>query len=157
MRPPLPRLGARIAAVVAVMALFATLTGTASAKVTWRGIGPVELGMSASQVRAELGSPSEVEEAHAPGSQRYHYPRRKLEVALYSGKVVAVHTRSRAHRTSSGIGVGTSERTMRRRLRGETCGEAQGRRVCSVARRNTVMDFNCRRGRVVRIGVSRLY
>jgi hypothetical protein len=80
-----------------------------------------------------------------------------MEVLLdrESDQVMGVKTTSRAQRTSSGLGVGSSERTVRARLRGERCSPARGVRVCGLERGDRVMDFVCRRGKVISVGVTR--
>ena len=129
----------------------------AGAKVTFSGIGGVELGMSRTDVREELGAASSEKLWTDDRTVILQYRRRKLEVLLDPefDRVVAVKTTSRAQRTSSGLGVGSSERSVRDRLRGEKCGSAAGVRVCSVDRNGRVMDFACRRGKVVSVSVSR--
>jgi hypothetical protein len=129
----------------------------AGAKVTFSGIGGVELGMSESQVREELGSASSERQWTDGRSVLLRYRRRKLEVLLDrdSDRVMGVKTTSRAQRTSSGLGVGSSERTVRARLQGERCSSAAGTRVCSLERNGRVMDFACRRGKVIGVGVTR--
>lgn len=153
-----PRLALRRAwlPAVAVLVAFAALAGDASAKVTWKGIGGVRLGMTESQVRSKLGTPSAVSEAEAPGSHRHRYRRHKLDVVVHDGRVAALHTTSRSERAPRGVRVGMAQRRMRRLVRGESCSTAQGLRVCSLDRGQTVMEFVCRKRRVVRIGISRI-
>ena len=152
MKLSLPRIGASCVVFVAVLSVLA---GPASAKVTWRGIGPVTVGMSEDRLHAKLGAPTSARDSNTIGFRIHRYKRRKLEVVLYRGEVAGVHTTSRAHRTPWGTRVGSSYREMRRRVRGETCGSAGGQRVCSVGRGNAVIGFAARRGRIVLIEVGR--
>ena len=141
---------------LALVFVLAAPAGDASAKVTWTGIGSVKLGMSLSEVRAVLGRPSEVKEAHVPRARRYVYRRAKLVVTIADGRVVAIETTSRVQRAPRGVRVGMSKRKMRRLVRGERCSDAEGRTVCSLERGTTVMDFIVRKRRVVAIGLSRV-
>jgi hypothetical protein len=147
---------AAMAGALTVVVVLAAPAGNASAKVAWTGIGGVKLGVSLSEVRAVLGQPSEVKEAHAPQARRHVYRRAKLVVTFSEGRVVAVETTSRAQRTPRGVRVGMSKRKMRRLIRGERCSYAEGRTICSLERGATVMDFVTRKRRVVAIAVSRV-
>lgn len=130
----------------------------ATANITFEGIGPASLDMSGEDVRETLGPPSASHELRGRDAVVLIYRRRKLEVTLHRGRnrLVAVKTTSRAQRTASGLGVGSTDRAVRTRLRDEKCSTAAGHRVCSVERAGIVMDFECRRGRVVRVGVTRI-
>lgn len=157
MSSPMPRAGALAAALAIALALFAAMAGTASAKVTWTGIGPAKLGMSEADVKAKLGQPSKVGPIQGPpGSVGYRYRARKLVVVVYGGQVVAIHTWSRAQRTRSGVGVGTSTSEMRSRLKGEMCYSALGRLVCSVDGGTALLDFVARHGKVRKVSLIRL-
>jgi len=155
MNRTLRRGGAPIAAALAVAAAVAS---PAHAKVTFDGIGAIKLGMSEADVRAELGRPSsERTGGRADEAATLLYRRRKLEVTVQRAedRVVAVKTTARSQRTASGLGIGSSKAAVQRRLRGEKCNAAAGVLVCSVERDGAVMDFDLRRGRVVRVSVTR--
>jgi hypothetical protein len=129
----------------------------AGAKVTFSGIGDVKLGMSEADVREELGRPSSTGRWTDGRSTLLKFRRRKIEVVVDrdSGQVMGIKTTSRGQRTSSGLGVGSSERTVRARLRGERCSTALDKRVCSLERGGRVMDFVLRRAKVVHVAVTR--
>jgi hypothetical protein len=129
----------------------------AGATVTFSGIGDVRLNMSEVDVREKLGAPASSKPWRDRETVMLRYPRRKIEVLLDRGpdQVVGVKTTSRTQKTSSGLGVGSSLRSVRDRLRGEKCGSALRVLVCSVERGDRIMDFDLRRGRVVRVSVTR--
>jgi hypothetical protein len=144
--------GALITAVLAV----GLIAEPAGAKVTFSGIGGVKLGMSEDDVRDALGPASSEGRWRDRQAVILSYRRRKIEVLIdrQADRVMGVKTASRAQRTSSGLGVGSSEHIVRWRLRGEKCGGAQGTRVCSVERDGGVLDFDIRRGKVIRVSVT---
>jgi hypothetical protein len=160
--PPLPR-GAARAIVAAFLLVLLLPAGQASAKVTWKGIGPARIGMTEAQVRARLGTPTSVKNSGTvvvePRKEEYvwefTYRGRKLKVALFRGRVIGVRTTSRAHRTSAGVGVGLSMRKARRRVKGERCDRAAGRFSCSVERNGRVLEFVARGRKVGQIAVGR--
>jgi hypothetical protein len=130
------------------------MAAPAGADITYSGIGDVKLGMSGAEVRETLGEPSSSGPAPDPRGTVLKYPRRKLEVVVFEDRVRSIFTTSRAHRTASGVGVGVTERDMRAKLRGEKCNRLQGRTVCSINRRNRVISFMARRGRVIESSVG---
>src|SRR5688572_24858405 len=116
------RLLIRLAAPVALV-LCLLVAGTASARiVAFKSVAGIELGTSESDVRDELGDPNSVRQGPITGTRTFVYKRRKLEVMIDDGRVGSLLTRSRGERTSNGLGVGTSEKTLKRKLRGERCG-----------------------------------
>jgi hypothetical protein len=153
-------------ALVVTGALFLVLlahSSEASAKVTWKSIGPVRMGMSEAQLRDRVGPPATVSYQGSmdvgPRTEpvyNFSYPRRKLVVVVSQKRVRTVRTTSRAHRTPLGVRVGTRTREMRRRLRNENCGRAEGRLVCDVLRGNSNIGFVSYGGRVREIYVGRL-
>ena len=153
------RRGRRCGAVITLaVALTAAGAQPAAAKITFGGIGDVDLGMSEGDLRAALGQPSTAQTGGRPdGTAHLMFRRRKLEVMVNRRRdqVVGIKTTSRAERTSSGLRVGSSTATVRRKLRGEKCSTAQRTLVCNVERDGNVMDFEIRGGKVVRVGVAR--
>lgn len=138
---------------------LSALADPAAARVTFSGIGDVKLGMSEEQVRDELGRPSVSRPSRNRAGTVLTYRRLKLEVTIESAgsRVVAIKTRSRAQRTSSDLGVGSSEPDVRRRLLGEKCSTALGVLVCSLQRGRAVLDFEIPRGRVTRVSLTRAH
>jgi hypothetical protein len=149
----------RLAGAMTVAALMlGAIAEPAAAKVTFSGIGDVQIGMSEADVKAELGRPSRSQTGRNRSTTMLVYRRQKLEVFLYreQDRVVSVGTKSRAQRTSSGLGVGSSTSAVRAKPRDEKCGTARGILVCSVQRGERVMDFEIRRGKVFRVAVADL-
>jgi hypothetical protein len=83
--------------------------------------------MTPSQVRAELGRPSDRTATPAPpGTEteyRYGDPHRPRLIVTFSAQqtVREIIGFRRTERTRSGVGVGSTERALRRGLRGERC------------------------------------
>lgn len=77
-----------------------------------------------------------------------------------SARVISVSTTSRLDRTARGVGVGSTEDTVRRRVAGVACRTEYGYRRCSIGKAlagNAVTDFAIsHKGRVTRITLSRV-
>jgi len=147
----------RLAGAMTVAALMlGAIAEPAAAKVTFSGIGAVHIGMSEADVTGALGRPSSSASGRNRATKMLVYRRQKLEVFLHreEDRVVSVGTKSRAQRTSSGLGVGSSTSVVRAKLRDEKCGTARGVMVCSVQRGERVMDFEVKRGKVFRVAVG---
>jgi len=142
-----------VAAVVAGVA-----AEPAAAKVTFAGIGDVRLNMSQSAVTDTLGQPSKAEQYRGQEAIRLIYRRHKLAVIVQRSedRVIGVTTTARGQRTSTGLGVGSSARDVKAKLRGEKCSAAQDTLVCTVERAGRILDFEIRRGKVFRVGLSEL-
>jgi hypothetical protein len=149
--------GRVIGALITTALAIGALAGPAAAKVTFSGIADVRLNMSETAVRDALGTPTSTAPARNPDAVSLTYRRHKIEVVVHRARdrVVGIVTTSRAQRTSSGLGVGSSTRSVRAKLRGETCGAVRRARtlLCSVERRGRVLEFTIRRGKVVRVAV----
>ena len=126
-----------------------------------RGIAGVRLGNSQAQVRAALGTP-----ARTTRGVNDFGPFTQLRYAggitvLFQGNrdVNLVRTTGLGDRTSKGVGVGSSERTLRRRHPGVSCRTFSGTRICATGPGNPgdrVTNFFVRRGRIARIDVARV-
>jgi hypothetical protein len=91
-----------------------------------QGIGPVNLGMTAAQVRRSLGRPQGVVERRMAGGQPYaelQYGFGAWAVGFLgrtgNRRVVLIATGLARHRTPDGVGVGTKEGQFWRRVRGK--------------------------------------
>ena len=75
-------------------------------------------------------------------------------------RVISISSTSKRDRTTRGVGVGSSEDTVRRRVAGVACRTEYGYRRCSIGKPlagNAVTDFAIsRKGRVSRISLSRV-
>ena len=144
-----------VAPVALVLCLLAA--GTASARiVAFESVAGIELGTSESDVRDELGEPTSVRQGPLIGTRTFVYKRRKLEVMIDDGRVGSIMTRSRAERMSNGLGVGTSEKRLKRKLRGERCGPVpqSSYELCGISRGDASMEFWLRRGRVSAVALT---
>jgi hypothetical protein len=117
----------------AVLALAAAPAAQARIRVN-KSIAGVQLGMSSQRVFAILGKPArrfKSEEGITTLEYRYH----KIRVLLVEEQnnffdVFSVQTTSPKEKTRAGVGVGTSEATLRRRLHGEHCRNFSIGRAC---------------------------
>jgi hypothetical protein len=151
----------RLASLLAAAALGAlVLAPSATAAIRPQvGMAGVRLSMTREQVRAVLGAPRTVHHLHNDFGRftEYLYPH-AVRVAFQSGsRVTAVDTTGRHERTSRGVGVGSTERTVRRNVphvRCETIAAVRSCHVGSFRAGHRVTDFLVRRGRVVRVTVG---
>jgi hypothetical protein len=145
-------------AVAAVLAAAAgTAAGASERDAVIRpgvGIGKVRLGMPLARVRLALGPPTAVGRRTKLGFGseyvEYHWGWSRWRVGVLGRRggrrVVMVATGLRRERTRSGVGVGSSERTVRRRL-GARCGRlsepqvAQFEGWCYVGNRGAPQTF----------------
>jgi hypothetical protein len=143
---------------LAIPALLLALAAPAQARIVpQRSIAGVRLDMTQAQVRAAAGEPSAVERGRndfGPFTQ-FVYRGKRLTVTFQGDDAVtAVATTSRAERTRSGVGAGSSERAVRRGVRGVQCETFFRIRSCHVGSFTAgrkVTDFLMRRGRVARV------
>jgi hypothetical protein len=128
-----------------------------------KGIGGVRLRMTAEKVRALLGEPDAVgpSELHG-GWTLWTYRDRRLRVTFDDERVWDVRTTDPADRTTSGVGVGSSERGVREAMPELRCGPYGGSprrrewRTCADARdhRDPFTQFTLIRGRVKSVTVA---
>ncbi len=130
-----------------------------------RSMAGVRLQMTREEVRAVLGAPTETRTAHDPFGRTttLYFSRPKLHVTFRSGErgqqVTSLFTRHGVVRTAGRVGVGSSERTVRRGVPGVRCQTFRlpgpDSRSCFVGRFSagrTVTDFHLdSRRRVARI------
>lgn len=142
---------------LSLVCLAAVPATAGAALVPQKSIAGVRLGMSEAQVRAALGEPSDVRRGRNDFGRftELVYRRARVRVILQGRtEVTSVTTTSRRQRTSRNVGVGSSERTVRRRVRGVRCRTFLRFRDCVVGRElpgRTVTSFSIRRGKVVRV------
>lgn len=144
-----------------VIAVLLVAPATASALIQIdRGIGGVRIGNTKAEVRAALGRPHRARSgrnAFGPFT-RYTYRRERISVLFQGGnQVSSVTTTGRGDRTTRGVGVGSTERTVDARVPRVKCETIGGTRSChtgdfTAGRR--VTDFLIRRGRVTRVTVG---
>ena len=125
----------------------------------------VKVGMTLTQVRERLGNPTSNRATRHPilgltRTLRYGQLTVSLDGRASTAPVTAVVTESRADRTASGLGVGSTERQLRSGLKGLKCETELGYRTCvlGVLRPGRlVTDFSLSTsGRVKRVTLGRV-
>jgi hypothetical protein len=144
--------------------MFLALASPAGAVIVpQEGMLGIELRQTVSQVRAELGPPDGILFVNNEiiGRQRIYFygkTRVNFDGDERNARVIAMNTTSRRERTANGVGVGSTRRTVARRVRGVKCRIEFGVNHCYVGtfragRRVTDFLIN-RRGRVSRVVVG---
>ena len=153
-------------AVVVLLGLSAlpARAGNGSIKLK-RSIAGVALDDTEYEVRSRHGEPSRTEPSDLHfGWTRWIYSARRLSVTFTSaGRVWDVRTTAGRDRTRRGVGVGSSERTVRRKVPGVRCQAYGGPpryrhwRTCTDTRtyRGPFTQFILVRGRVFRVKVAK--
>ena len=150
-----------VAALLLVAALAAPPTAGALIQLN-RGIAGVRLNNTKAEVRAALGKPRRV--IHGMNDfgafTRFRYTGR-IDVIFQSGnRGTSVTTRGLGDRTARGVGVGSRERTVKRRTPGVKCETfIGGIRSChtgTFGAGTRVTDFRIRNNRVTRVTVARV-
>jgi hypothetical protein len=139
-----------LAVTVAGVALLAVEPAAATIRPQY-GMSRVVLGMTKAQVRARLGAPI------GTGGGRFYYAR--VWVGFRLGRVTEVTTTRSTERTASGIGVDSSEATVRAAYPSVVCGPSGGFRRCRLGGAKPggrATDFMLGHGRVVQVTVQRL-
>jgi hypothetical protein len=148
----------RRAVLIAFALLLVVVPAAGAAIVVGKGIAGVRLSMTSHQVRQVLGTPPTVHHGHndfGPFTQ-YVYPGRRLRVTFQSGnRVTAIATTSKTHKTSAGVGVGSSKSDVQANVAHVHCTGT----VCQVGlslpgRRVTAFFLNQARTKVVRVLVG---
>ena len=118
----------------------------------------VRLGMTQAKVRAVLGPPKSIAKGRNEFGRYtvFVYPR--VSVSFQGNSTVTnLRTFSRSERTRNGAGIGTTERELRRKVRGLRCMTRIGFRHCWLGAflpGRTVTNFMLARGRVARIEIG---
>jgi len=124
-----------------------------------RGISGVTLKMTPVQVRAALGTPAKVKHGSNPFGPFTQYRYRGGITVTFQGNatVTAVAVTGRTDRTASGVGVGSTEKAVKRGVHGVKCepgnhpGAVHSCHVGSFKPGHRVTDFLLRGGRVTRV------
>jgi hypothetical protein len=150
------------------VAVAATLGAPAAASALVqvdKGIAGARLGNTRGEVRAALGRPARVISGSNDFGPFVDYRYRGGIRVLFQGRthVTSVSTTGRGDRTARNVGVGSSEATVKERVKGvkcETIAETiAGIRSCHTGKFNpgeVVTDFLLRSGKVVRVTVGRV-
>jgi|1186.fasta_scaffold49438_3 hypothetical protein len=150
--------------ITAVAGLLLAASPAAQARIRVnKSIGGVQIGMSSQRVSAILGKPARrfrSEEGITTLVYRHHQMRVLLvEEQSNFFDVFSVQTTSPKERTRSGVGVGTSEATLRRRLHGEHCRNFPTGRACVQGgnNRGTASETDWEIGRNHRVKAVRIF
>jgi hypothetical protein len=140
---------------LAVLALAVVPAPAGARIVPFKSIAGFEPGMRESEVRAKLGEPSATV-GMTVGQHTLVYERRKLEFVVFdeSGRVGSIVTRSRAHRTRDGLGVGSRLATLKRQLKGERCDALRRYTLCTAKGPEASLYFIVKRTRVTEVWLS---
>ncbi len=152
------------AAGLAVAALVAPLGAPAAAEALVqvdRGIAGARLGNTRAEVRAALGKPASIRTGTNDFGRFVQYRFRGGITVIFQGRreVSSVSTTGRGDRTRRNVGVGSSEATVRARVRGVRCETIAGFRSCHTGRFTAgeiITDFLIRGGTVRRVTVGRV-
>lgn len=149
-----------MSAPVAIAAVcLALLLGAPPAEAGFRinhSMEGVRLGMTQDAVRARLGAPARRERGPDFVNWRYRRPAMQL---TFKPRVITLFTRSPFIRGRQDIGVGTSERRLRRVVPRAECDTAEGQRLCVVGgfdtgERSTVFVIRHRQVTSITISIS---
>jgi hypothetical protein len=126
-----------------------------------KGIAGARLGNTKAEVRAALGRPAAITNGTNDFGPFTTYRYRGGVLVNFQGRtsVTSVSTGGRGDRTARGVGVGSRESTVRRRVRGVRCETVAGFRSCHTHKfraGQVVTDFLIKRGKVTRVTVGRV-
>ena len=152
------------AVTLTAVALLAPLGAPAAAEALIqvdRGIAGARLGNTRAEVRAALGKPSSIRTGTNDFGRFVQYRFRGGITVIFQGRreVSTVSTTGRGDRTRRNVGVGSTEATVRARVRGVRCETIAGFRSCHTGRFTAgeiVTDFLIRGGTVRRVSVGRV-
>jgi hypothetical protein len=150
-----------VIATAAVAATFGTPAAASALVQVDKGIAGARLGNTRTEVRTALGKPARIITGDNPFGKFVEYRYRGGLRVLFQGRtrVSSVSTTGRGDRTARNVGVGSSEATVKARVKGVKCETLGGVRSCHTGEFNpgeVVTDFMLRQGRVVRVTVGRV-
>jgi hypothetical protein len=144
---------------LAVLVAALVVAPTADAVVVpQRSIAGIRLGMTQAQVKRVLGKPKQIQRGRNGFGRFVAFQYQNLRV-FFQGtlRVTSISTTRRGERTQNGIGIGSTERAVRKKVRGVHCSGIPNLRLCEVGvakpgRRLTT--FFVRNGRVATISLA---
>lgn len=151
--------------VALALALIPTPSVAGARLVVQNSIAGVRIGMRQEQVIAILGQPAQINSRLSDVFGRYYEllygPTTVLMFTGQDGKTFNISTTSRQHRTKRGIGVGSRESKLRRKIKSARCETHYGVRSCTVGTVRpgqivTTFRINRRSHRVTRISLGRV-
>ena len=141
------------------IALAVVVVASASASIRINvGIDGVKIGQTQAQVRANLGKPGSVKNG-ADQVSTYtimRYPALKMTIEL-RGTVVSIRSTGLGDRTSSGVGVGSTEAALKQKVSNVSCEKVSSiKRICFTKPTNDGRSttFRLTSGKIVEIDVS---
>jgi hypothetical protein len=144
----------RILLVLLAAAAFAA--GAGATIVVERSIAGVSIALSQKKVRAILGKPAKVIHARNEFGPYVEYRYRGLVLDFQGGNPLSnISTIRRSERTAKGIGVGSTRRLVRQKVRGVRCEQT----ICTVGKLlpgRIVTTFYLRKGIVRRVSIGRV-
>jgi len=148
---------------VAGASLAVPATAAASI-VVQKGMLGGNLNMTASQLRARIGPPSAVRTRSNEifgAYDEYRWGEVYVSAFRSNGMIFDYSTRGRSARTTSGVGVGSTETYLRAKVTGEVCRTNSGARTCVVGEESagqivTAFRINPATGRVRSVTVGRV-
>jgi hypothetical protein len=149
----------RRAPAFAVVAVALAAAAPADARILLqRGIAGVELRMTKTQVRSNLGTPTRIRSGRNEFGRYVEFVYPRVTVSFQGGsRATGLRTRSRLERTRRGIGVGSTEAEVKAKVAGVRCRTESGFRHCFLGRflpGQVITDFHIRRGRVSSVVVG---
>jgi SmpA / OmlA family len=145
--------------IAAVAVVTAVCASAASATIVpQQSIAGVKIGMTKAKVRSVLGVPSSVKTGSNDFGKYTILEYARLQ-ALFQGNatLTSVSTTRTSERTSSGIGVGSTEGQVKAKIKGVKCKTESGFRHCYLGQftaGHRVTDFAIKRGKVYRVDVG---
>jgi hypothetical protein len=146
--------------ILASCAAFLLLPASADALIQVdRGIAGARIDNTRPQVRAALGTPASTNTGtNEFGTFTVFRYTGGIRVTFQGGKrVSSIDTTGLGDRTARGIGVGSTERAVRRRVPGVTCATIAGSRSCHTGAfepGKRITDFHIRNKKVIRVTVG---
>lgn len=150
----------RVVTLVAAMACTLVLASSAQAIIqVQRGISGISLGMSPARVKGGLGAPAKVKKGSNDFGPFTQYLCAGGITVTFQGNanVTAVAITGGTDRTASGVGVGSTEKAVKKGVPGVKCETSAAVRSCHVGAflpGRRVTDFLFRNGRVSRVTVG---
>jgi hypothetical protein len=143
---------------ITLVAGLAFASAADAAIVPQRSIAGVRLGMTQAQVKRVMRAPQRVQRGRNTFGRFVVFQYSGLRVFFQGGRTVtSISTTRRSERTARGVGVGSSEAIVKRRVAGVHCTGSAAVRLCEVgvARPgHRVTTFFLRSGRVFSVSVA---